>query len=88
MNYNSKNEKLTTTTARRSLTKDGIKAIKGRAGDCNVPQMWKDNVSLGRWVDNQKTQHQKLYCGKPTHLTIERIQLLVQIGFNWRRAGA
>jgi len=62
-----------------------LKRYKDEHGDCNVPQKWKENVSLGRWVDNQKTQHQKLYDGKPTHLTIERIQLLVSIGFNWRR---
>ena len=47
-------------------------------------QQYKENPSLGRWVDNQKTQHKKLYDGKPTHLTIERIQLLVGIGFQFR----
>jgi len=62
-----------------------LKRYKDQHGDCDVPQKWKHNVSLGRWVDNQKTQHQKLYDGKPTHLTIERIQLLVSLGFNWRR---
>ncbi|KAL7538781.1 hypothetical protein ACHAXR_009317 [Thalassiosira sp. AJA248-18] len=62
-----------------------LKRYKDQYGDCNVPQKWKENPSLGRWVDNQKTQHKKLYDGKPTHLTIERIQLLVSLGFNWRR---
>mmetsp|Transcript_27150 Transcript_27150/g.38195 ORF Transcript_27150/g.38195 Transcript_27150/m.38195 type:complete len:319 (-) Transcript_27150:324-1280(-) len=61
-----------------------LKRYKEENGDCNVPQKWKENPSLGRWVDNQKTQHQKLFDGKPTHLTIERIQLLVGLGFNWR----
>lgn len=61
-----------------------LKRYKDEHGNCDVPQKWKENVSLGRWVDNQKTQHKKLYDGKPTHLTIERIQLLVSIGFNWR----
>jgi len=61
-----------------------LKRYKDEHGDCDVPQKWKVNPSLGRWVDNQKTQHQKLYDGKPTHLTIERIQLLVSIGFIWR----
>ena len=57
---------------------------KEKHGDCNVPQKYGDNPSLGRWVDNQKTQHQKLYEGKTTHLTIERIQLLAGIGFDFR----
>mmetsp|Transcript_11283 Transcript_11283/g.24068 ORF Transcript_11283/g.24068 Transcript_11283/m.24068 type:complete len:344 (-) Transcript_11283:618-1649(-) len=63
-----------------------LKRYKDEHGDCNVPQKWKENPSLGRWVDNQKTQHKKLYDGKPTHMTIERIQLLVSIGFDWRRS--
>ncbi len=62
-----------------------LKRYKDEKGTCDVPQKWKQNPSLGRWVDNQKTQHQKLYDGKPTHLTIERIQLLVSLGFNWRK---
>ena len=61
-----------------------LKRYKERKGDCNVPQKWKENPSLGRWVDNQKTNHKNLYDGKPTHLTIERIQLLVSLGFNFR----
>lgn len=62
-----------------------LKRYKEEHGTCDIPQKFKANPSLGRWVDNQKTQHQKLYDGKPTHMTIERIQLLVSIGFNWRR---
>ncbi|KAL9191536.1 hypothetical protein ACHAXT_001242 [Thalassiosira profunda] len=62
-----------------------LKRYKDEHGNCDIPQKWKENPSLGRWVDNQKTQHQKLYDGKPTHMTIERIQLLVSIGFNFRR---
>jgi len=61
-----------------------LKEFKEHHGNCNVPQKYKANPSLGRWVDNQKTQHKKLYEGKPTHLTIERIQLLVGLGFQWR----
>eukprot|EP00804_Cyclotella_cryptica_P002435 CCRYP_004125-RA/>CCRYP_004125-RA protein AED:0.08 eAED:0.08 QI:185/1/1/1/0.8/0.66/6/581/324 len=61
-----------------------LKDYKEQHGNCNVPQKYKANPSLGRWVDNQKTQHKKLYDGKPTHLTIERIQLLVSLGFQFR----
>ena len=57
---------------------------KEKHGDCNVPQKYADNPPLGRWVDNQKTQHKKLYDGKSTHLTIERIQHLVSVGFDFR----
>ena len=61
-----------------------LKEYKEKYGHCNVPQKWKENPSLGRWVDNQKTQHQKLYDGKKTNLTVERIQLLVGLKFEWR----
>jgi len=61
-----------------------LKEYHDQHGNCNVPQKYKVNPSLGRWVDNQKTQHKKLYDGKPTHLTIERIQLLVSLGFQFR----
>ena len=63
---------------------DELREYKTKYGHCNVPQKWKENPSLGRWVDNQKTQHQKLYDGKKTNLTVERIQRLVGLGFNWR----
>ena len=46
--------------------------------------LFSQNLSLVQWVDNQKTQHKKMYEGKPTHLTIERIQVLVGLGFQWR----
>jgi hypothetical protein len=58
---------------------------KEKHGNCNVPQKYPDNPGLGRWVDNQKSQHKKLYEGKPTHLTIERIQHLVSVGFDFRQ---
>lgn len=61
-----------------------LKEYHDQHGNTNVPQKYKANPSLGRWVDNQKTQHKKLYDGKPTHLTIERIQLLVSLGFQFR----
>ena len=57
---------------------------KAKHGNCNVPQKYPDNLSLGKWVDNQKTQHKKLYEGKSTHLTIDRIQRLASIGFDFR----
>jgi hypothetical protein len=61
-----------------------LKEYKALHGNTAVPQKYIENPSLGRWVDNQKTQHKKLYDGKTTNLTIERIQLLVSIGFNFR----
>lgn len=61
-----------------------LKQFKAETGHTNVPQKWKTNSALGRWVDTQKTQYHMLHKGKKTHLTIERIQQLIQLGFQWR----
>ena len=44
---------------------------------CNVPH-------LGEWVNNQR-QFKKMYdAGKKSSLTIERIEKLNTLGFDWR----
>ena len=54
-----------------------LKGYKERFGDCNVPQVWKENPPLGRWVHNQRMAEKK---GK---LLPERKARLDALGFEW-----
>ena len=56
---------------------DELLAYKKTHGDCNVPQHWKENKQLGKWVNTQRTQ---LKRGK---LSAERKAKLDSIGFVW-----
>ena len=48
-------------------------------GDCNVPNKWKDDPSLGQWCQTQR----KVY--KNNKLSPERIKRFEEIGFEWER---
>jgi len=48
-------------------------AYKNRCGHANVPQRWKEDIALGRWVHRQRYD-----CKDP-----ERIDLLNAIGYDW-----
>jgi len=48
-------------------------------GDCNVPNKWKDDPSLGQWCQTQR----RVY--KNNKLSPERIKRLEEIGFEWGR---
>lgn len=52
-------------------------AYRERFGHCRVPQKWKDDVPLGRWVEVQRQFKRK------GRLSPERIQRLDAIGFQW-----
>jgi len=52
-------------------------AYKSQFGDCQVPNVWPTNPSLGLWVANQRQAYRK---GK---LSIDRIRRLEGIGFSW-----
>ena len=52
-------------------------------GDCNVPNRFKPNPSLGSWVTNQRTQYRLLQEGRPSEMTEERIGRLNSVGFEW-----
>jgi len=55
---------------------DRLLEYKARNGDCRVPQYYKENPKLGRWVDNQRFRKE--------HLSEERKTRLESIGFVWR----
>ena len=52
-------------------------------GNYHVPQKYKDDPELGRWVKNQRDKYRLFREGKQSSMTPERIQLLEDIGFEW-----
>jgi len=52
-------------------------------GSCNVPNKWKGNPALGKWVNAQRQYYRTKNEGKPSSLTAERIARLEAIGFEW-----
>jgi hypothetical protein len=56
-------------------------------GDCNVPQLWPENRSLGRWVMKQRCHYKLKQQGKKSQLTDEKQAKLEAIGFAWTAPG-
>ncbi len=50
---------------------------KNRFGDCNVPQLWEENIQLATWVGTQRRQYLN------NKLENDRIKCLEDIGFMW-----
>lgn len=42
-----------------------LRKYRGRFGDCNVPEKYDDNPSLGKWVTTQKQQYEKFKVSVP-----------------------
>lgn len=53
-------------------------------GDCKVPQQYKSNKALGKWVAKQREQYNLLKNGKRSFLTPYRVEKLQQAGFVWQ----
>ena len=52
-------------------------AYRERFGHCRVPQEWKENRTLAKWVSTQRVRR------KRRQLSAERIALLDKVGFDW-----
>ena len=52
-------------------------------GDCKVPQHYKENKALGKWVAKQREQHKLLKKGQHSFLTPYRLEKLNAVGFVW-----
>ena len=50
---------------------------EAHGGDCNVPQTYKENPPLGKWVDKQR------FLRKKCKLEPERERLLAEVGLVW-----
>ena len=54
-------------------------------GHCKVPQQFKENKKLGRWVNLQRQYYNNVQTGKGQKICPERITKLDGVGFNWGR---
>lgn len=52
-------------------------------GNCNVPNKWKEDPSLGSWVSSQRTRYKKMKTGE-SDMDQNRIEKLEELGFEWR----
>jgi hypothetical protein len=59
-----------------------LKEYRRIYGDCNVPQKWKEDRSLGVWVFNQRKKYKHMQTGV-AGMDPDRIQKLEQLGFEW-----
>ena len=60
-----------------------LKEYKETHGDCQVPTHYATNRQLGRWTHTQRHQRRLQTKGKRSCMTVERINLLDQLGFSW-----
>ena len=59
-----------------------LKAYRHRHGDCNVPQRWVEDPTLGRWVNDQRKRKKALDCGDPSEgMTAAWAARLEALGF-------
>lgn len=54
-----------------------------RHGDCRVPSYSKESPQLASWVKCQRRQYKLFWEGKRSSMSVERTQLLENVGFVW-----
>jgi len=54
--------------------------FRNKEGHTVVPT---SNNNLGIWVGTQRKQYRLMQQGKPSHMTVERVEMLNDIGFVW-----
>jgi hypothetical protein len=52
-------------------------------GHCNVPKSYSENSRLATWVVHQRSQYMLHVKGKPSQMTLPRIEELESLGFKW-----
>jgi hypothetical protein len=61
-----------------------LKQYKWHHGDCNVPQGWVEDPTLGTWVHNQRVRKKNLDRGDTyPRITVARVAKLEALGFAW-----
>jgi hypothetical protein len=65
---------------------DDLRAFKAEKGHCNVPRVYKEDVSLGRWCHVMRCSYWQIKEGKkPMYkLQEDEIRALEEAGFKWR----
>jgi len=66
---------------------DELLQYKEKHGDTRVPQHFKENKALGKWVAKQREQYKLHKKGKHSFLTPDRLEKLNSIGFVWSVRG-
>ena len=61
-----------------------LKHYQRQFGNCRVPRIHPPNRGLGRWVAYMRRQYRLRQKGRPSSLNPERIQLLEDVGMEWR----
>jgi len=61
-----------------------LKQFKLQKGNCEVSCNYKENPSLGIWVMTQRRQYVLLKKGKPSCMSLDRVEALDAIGFTWQ----
>lgn len=56
---------------------------KNEYGDCMVPRKYPTNEQLAAWVATQRKNYNRRKLGKPSPLTVARIDELEELGFIW-----
>jgi hypothetical protein len=57
---------------------------KSNNDDCKVPQHYKENRALGKWVAKQREQYKLMLKGQHSFLTPYRLEKLNDLGFVWQ----
>ena len=60
-----------------------LSEYKQEYGHLLVPKRYRDNPTLGNWVNKTRQQYKHYLNNKPSSMTQERIDLLDKIGFVW-----
>ena len=60
-----------------------LKHFRQVNGHCNVPSSYPANPKLAIWVKCQRRQYKLLKTGQPSNMTLERANMLDQLGFIW-----
>eukprot|EP00591_Stephanopyxis_turris_P006860 CAMPEP_0195518712 /NCGR_PEP_ID=MMETSP0794_2-20130614/13547_1 /TAXON_ID=515487 /ORGANISM="Stephanopyxis turris, Strain CCMP 815" /LENGTH=305 /DNA_ID=CAMNT_0040647733 /DNA_START=153 /DNA_END=1070 /DNA_ORIENTATION=+ len=60
-----------------------LKKFHAQFGHCLVPQQYRPNQQLGRWVNVQRKDYKLMKENKQSPMTQERISLLEDLGFTW-----
>ena len=61
-----------------------LEAYKNEHGHLHVPFKYPPNQSLAHWVHNQRRDYNLYQEGKPSQMTIEKINELEALGFAWK----
>ncbi|CAJ1937578.1 unnamed protein product [Cylindrotheca closterium] len=57
-----------------------------KTGNCNVPATYPPNPPLSTWVKCQRRQYKLFNKGLPSNMTMERVEALGMLGFEWDRS--